>query len=146
MSEFYELLRLSEEDNPEAIFEIAQLYNSGEMQSTSDIYVEWFKKFLDNKIVKQILCDLDSSEAYASSVDIYTYYSLLAKIREAGICLGLYYRFSNSIEEIIYANECLYSAWLASKFDYTVIDDGGKKTDVLSLMNELSNKIMEMEE
>ena len=147
MNELHELMRLSEENDPEAIFEIAQLYNSGEISSSGDVYVEWFKRFLNHDIVKLVLCDLDDEDqSYDIPIDLYTYASLVAMIEEAGICLGLYYRFSNKIDELKFAQECFYDAWIASRFGYIEIDDDGSKTDIVSFMSELDKKISEMEE
>ena len=147
MNKLHELLRLSEENDPEAIYEIAQLYNSGEVSSSGDVYIEWFKRFLDNDVVKLVLCDLDDDEhSHDITIDPYTYASLVDKIEEAGICLGLYYRFSNRIDELKFAQGCFYDAWIASRFDHIEIDDDGEKTDVVSLMAELDRKISETEE
>ena len=60
-------------------------------------------------------------------------------IIEAGVDLGLFFRNSGNLEDLILAQDALYSALMVSKYDYIEVKD--IDTDVLSLLLEINSKI-----
>ena len=145
MDDFNELMKKAISNDPMAIFEIAQRFNSGEIPSNGDTYIRWLKKFLNHDTIQAIINDLEDEEhSYDMPCDPYTRLLLLDKIEEAGICLGLYYYLSSEIDELNYAQQCFYYAWIASRFDYIEIKEDESKTDILALMSGLDRRIKEM--
>jgi len=136
------LLEKAEGGCPEAMFEVAQLYDAGAFgRGREDQYLFWLKAFLNSEEVQDILGDLEDEEENNGIFvsDDYPYYPLII---EVGISLGLYYKKSSHIEELELAYEAFKAALLASKFDFLEVDDESDSTsNVMSLMQEVSKRI-----
>lgn len=147
-----EYLDKAEQGDAFSMFILARGYGAGIYSDTSDEkYLYWLKKFLNTKDVKRIIQDLedrdsDSDEMKATEVidesapfDIYDEYLLRDMIIEAGVELGLYYRGSGDLEELVIAQEALSDAYTVSR--YGEVEYGDEYINILETLSEIYETI-----
>lgn len=140
--------------DPHAMLELSKLYQMGVfMDSSDEQYLYWLKQFFSSPIIEAILIIADAedpeelddnyyrSEAIVSEIGVEAEAFLLDDIVEAGIELGLYYWNSNKKEDLYCARDALYGAWIANKLDFMEVEVSGEKTDVISILTMVLDRI-----
>ena len=144
---YMEIYDAAQNDDPEAIFQIATLYERESIEPVNgEDFPFWLKRFFKTNIINSILVELgerDDGDASDSPSHDWNpeYYNYYPMIIDAGIMLGLYYMDSNILEEVELAAECFYNAWITSKFDFIEVSSEGYKTDLLSLLSQTAEHI-----
>lgn len=153
--EFYDsIMDEAEAGNPHAMLELAKLYKIGVFQDESDEhYIHWLRQFISSPLVGALLTVIeaddedDFNEDYFKCQEIVDSLGLEAEailqsdIIEAGVSLGLYFRNSTDREELVCARTSLYSAFVASRFDYMEVPEAHGVTDILSILSVINKRI-----
>lgn len=144
----------AESGNPHVMLQLSKLFRLDVFQDGSDEkYTYWLKKFFKNEIVVALITVIDADEDHdfdehfyksqeiINNIGLEEEASLRMDVIEAGISLGLFFRYSTDRKELLYARESLYDAWIASRFDFIEVPQPEGLTDILSILVAVDERI-----
>ena len=148
--DYDQIIMNAENGDSLSMYELAKLYKAGVFGDFHDAdSVYWYCRFLDSPDIQQIQIyieeqysnnvieeDDEDESLYNDEIDNYYFlnkehncdegdsFILRNNIINAGMSIGLYYRFSNKKDELIRARDGFVAALDASAWDYIEIGEG----------------------
>ena len=154
------IIQGAESGDPVKMLELAKLYQAGAFgDSDYSEYVYWLEQFFNNEKVMAITSeleerygnnDVDGNSPHSPCFDLESFsieeYEILrGAIVEAGLSLGIYYRYSSEKDKLELAMQSLSAALDASGWDYLVSNEpNGAQESILTILNKISDRYNEL--